>query len=90
MNLIEAAAHEHSEDEDEHEEDEEDEEEHEDEHSVDAHVWLGEENIFEIAGRIRTELIAIMPEQSATFIKNTEIFTQEVSSIYEIFKTEHE
>ncbi len=91
---------EHSEDthEDEHEDDHEDEEqhdedehedEHHDEHNVDAHVWLGEENIYQIAWKIRNELVAIMPEQANVFNANTEIFTEKVSKIYEDFRETH-
>jgi ABC-type Zn uptake system ZnuABC Zn-binding protein ZnuA len=61
-----------------------------DEPSFDAHIWLGEENILEIAERIRAELIAIMPEQSATFIKNTEIFTLQVTKMFDNFRVKHQ
>jgi len=87
IDLLEAEAHDHSDYEDEHEEHED--EEHEDEHNVDAHVWLGEENIMEIAGKIRNELVAIMPEQANLFNANTEIFIEQVSNKYEDFREIH-
>ena len=85
IDLLEAEAHDHSDHEDEHDEHEN---EHND-HNVDAHVWLGEENIMEIAGKIRSELVAIMPEQANLFNANTEIFIEQVNEIYEDFRETH-
>lgn len=88
MELLEAAAHDHGDHEDEEHHDEEDEhedEEHHDDHSVDAHVWLGKNNIIEIAETVRDELSAILPEQAELFAENTEIFRAELETIYSDF-----
>lgn len=96
MELLEAAAHDHSDHGDEHDEhadeehhdedehDEHEEEEHE-EHSVDAHVWLGKDNIIMIAEKVRDELSLILPEQAELFATNTEIFKSELETIYNDF-----
>jgi len=106
MELLEAAAHDHSDHGDEHvdemftgwnqeihgahdEDEHEDEHEHEDEdehnHSVDAHVWLGKDNITAIAERVRDELSKILPEQAELFAENTKIFKTDLEAIYSDF-----
>jgi len=61
--------------------------EHEDEHdhSVDAHVWLGKDNIITIAERVRDELSGILPEQAELFAENTETFKADLEAIYSDF-----
>lgn len=78
MELLEATVHDHSEHGDEHRD------EH-DEHRVDAHVWLGQENISIIAEKIRDELSLILPEQAEFFKANTETFKAELETIYNDF-----
>ena len=100
MELLEAAAHDHNDHADEHEDEHEDghhddeehhdEDEHEDEHghdehSVDAHVWLGQENISAIAEKVRDELSLILPEQAEIFAANTETFKTDLAAIYTDF-----
>jgi len=90
--------HEHDEDkhDDEHEHDEHSdkehkgEEDHHDEHSVDAHVWLGKDNIIMIAKKIRDELSDILPEQAEYFSANVEVFTADIENIYTTFKEDNE
>lgn len=88
MILLEAAAHDHGEhEEDEHAEedehsDEHAEESHEETHTQDPHIWLGKENIVEIAGRVRDELTKILPEQTEYFATNTETFINDVEAAY--------
>ena len=74
-------------DEDNHEEDEhqDDEGEHGDEHSVDAHVWLGKDNIIEISKKVRDELTSILPEQAEYFNENAKTFELELENIYNNF-----
>lgn len=79
IELLEASAHKHDEHED----------KDEDEHSVDAHVWLGKENIIMIAETIRDELSLILPEHADIFSENTEIFRTELEAIYATFIEEN-
>ena len=102
MELLEAAAHDHSNHEDENHDDEEhhDEDEHEDEHSdeehenehdersIDSHVWLGKDNIIMIAEKVRDELSLILPEQAELFAANTETFKTKLEAIYNDFAEE--
>lgn len=83
MTLLEAAVHDHSEHEEGH--DDEHKDEHGDEHSVDAHVWLGQENISAIAEKVRDELSLILPEQAELFAANTEKFKTDLAAIYTEF-----
>ena len=94
--LLSAEEHEHEDEhsdedeehsEDEHEEDEhEDEDEHSDEaHSIDPHVWLGQENILKITDTLRTELSSILPEQAEYFASNTEIFKNDLDGVISDF-----
>lgn len=106
MELLEAAAHDHSEHEDEHHDEGEHHDEHEDEHhddehgheedehhdehghDKDPHVWLGKENIIEIATKVRDELIEILPEQAEFFETNTENFIAELEAVYVDFEAQ--
>ena len=103
MELIEVEAHEHhdehddehsddihhDEDEEHHEEDEHsDEHEEHDDHSSDPHVWLGKNNIIEIAESIRWELTTLLPERETYFKENTDIFISELETIYDNFESE--
>jgi len=56
-----------------------------DEHSVDAHIWLGKDNIIQIAEKVRDELSEILPEQAEIFAANAETFTAELAALYEDF-----
>jgi zinc transport system substrate-binding protein len=95
MELLEAAPHDHSDHGDEHEDEHDDhghdehEDEHDDhghdEHSVDAHVWLGQENISAIAEEVRDQLSVILPEQAELFATNTETFQSDLEAIYSDF-----
>jgi len=81
--------------EDEHEEDhheDEDEDEHEDEHnhSADPHVWLGKDNIIEIAQEVRDELTKILPDQEEYFSQNTKAFVWELEKLYSDFEAQTE
>ncbi len=72
---------------DEYHDDEHDKWEHRDEHdhSSDPHVWLGKDNIFQIADTIRDEFSKEIPEQSEYFSQNAENFKNEVRSAYKNF-----
>lgn len=81
---------EHDSHEDEHHDDDTHEEEHHDEHnhSSDPHVWLGKDNIIEIAQDIRDELTKILPEQEQYFSENTQKFIAEIETLYSDFAAE--
>lgn len=57
-------------------------------HSSDAHVWMGKDNIIEIAQKVRDELTAIMPEQAEYFAANTEAFIAELETAFADFETQ--
>jgi len=80
--------HDDHEDEDEHEDEHEEEGHDEHNHSEDPHVWLGKDNIIQIAQQVRDELTKILPEQGAYFASNTDIFISELEKVYSDFETE--
>ena len=95
IELLEAAAHSHEEEEeamheDEHHEEDHHDDEHTDEHAhdKDPHVWLGKENVIQIAQKVTDELSVILPEQALYFSQNTDIFIAELEKIYADFATQ--
>lgn len=72
------------------EEESHDEHGHEDAHSKDPHVWLGKDNIIEIAGKVRDELATILPEQADYFTANTETFVESIEKTFSDFSAEVE
>jgi len=73
---------------DEHDEDDHDDkhwDEHGDVHDKDPHVWLGKDNIIEIAKKVRDELSTQAPEHNEYFDKNTLAFISEIEVVYSDF-----
>lgn len=54
-------------------------------YTFDPHVWLGKENIIQIAGKVKDELSQILPEQAEYFSENTQNFERELNAIYADF-----
>ncbi len=78
----------HDHEEHEHEDEDHDHEDHDHEGVYDEHVWLSLKNAMQICGELSLAVQSLDPENSTTYIANTENYINQLKTLEEKFETE--